>query len=79
MSNSGNEQFGLPILPGYEVEWDEAGQEFVATNSERGTVLRGKDQAELNAARGQLVNRLADDIMQMIREAPGRGYSPPPS
>jgi hypothetical protein len=78
--NSGNGAFGRPTLNGYTVEWSVATGEWVATSDTYGTELRGKDQAELDAARWTLVNRLADELQQqLLKTAPLFGYSPPPA
>jgi hypothetical protein len=69
---------GEPFLNGYTVTYDAATGEWVAQSNTSGTVLRGKDQAEPDRARWDLVVGLADELSQILREAPGRGYSPPP-
>ncbi|HEY0542014.1 MAG TPA: hypothetical protein VGD53_26855 [Actinoallomurus sp.] len=38
----------------------------------------GKDQAELDQTRWHLVVSLADELSQVLRNAPERGYSPRP-
>lgn len=76
--NSGSGIFGKPFLNGYTVEWDITTGEWVARSDSADTVLRGKNQAELDAARWNLVVSLADNLSQILREAPERGYSPPP-
>lgn len=67
-----------PVLSGYTVTWDVTTGQWAARSDTFGTVLRGKDQAELDAARWRLVMSLADELAQILRDAPGRGYSPPP-
>lgn len=76
--NSGNGRFGVPVLTGYAVEWDDDAQTWVATN-DHGTELRGRDQSELNAARGRLVDRLSREILEITHYAARNGYTPPPS
>jgi hypothetical protein len=67
-----------PILPGYAVTWDADAREWVARSTEFETVLRGKNQAELDTARWQLALRLAEELQQIIRSAPQRCYAPAP-
>jgi hypothetical protein len=67
-----------PILPGYSVRWDVQAGRWAATSDRFGTVLRGANQDELNEARWNLVLHLADELQQILRQAPARGYSPPP-
>jgi hypothetical protein len=69
---------GTPSLNGYTVKWSVATGEWVARSNTSDTVLRGKDQDELNAARWRLIVSLADELQQILREAPERGYAPPP-
>lgn len=69
---------GTPVLNGYTVTWDVTTGEWVARSDSFSTVLRGKDQAELDAARWKHVVQLADELSQIIRDAAARGYSPPP-
>lgn len=76
--NSGNGNFGVPVLTGYRVEWDDAGKEWVATHETLGTILRGKDQAELTAARNRGVVKAANELLELGRYAARSGYSPPP-
>jgi len=76
--NSGNGVFGTPFLNGYTVDWSVATAEWVATSDSSDTVLRGKDQAELDQTRWHLVVSLADELSQVLRNAPERGYSPRP-
>jgi hypothetical protein len=75
---SGSSVFGKPFLNGYSVEWDVTTGKWVARSNSSDTVLRGKDQAELDKARWTLVVSLADQLSQIIRYAPQHGYSPPP-
>lgn len=78
-SNSGGASgFNTPVLPGYTVRRDEEAGEWVARSDSFGTELRGKDQRALEQARGAVVTRAAKELSQILREAPGRGYSPPP-
>lgn len=42
------------------------------------TVLRGKYQAELDAAHWDFIIGLADELSQILHKATGRGYSLPP-
>jgi hypothetical protein len=70
--------FDRPFLNGYTVEWSVATGEWVPRSDSSDSVLRGKDQAELDAARWSLVVTLADKLSQIIRHAPQHGYSPPP-
>jgi hypothetical protein len=74
---SDNGEFGVPILPGYTVTWDDEAGEWLARSTEFDATLRGKSQAELEAARWQLALRLAEELQQIIRHAPQHGYSPP--
>lgn len=77
-TSQGASGFNTPVLPGYTVRWDEAAGEWVATSDTYGTVLRGRDQRALEAARGAVVTQLADEMYQIIRAAPLFGYSPQP-
>jgi hypothetical protein len=76
-SSQGASGMNTPVLPGYTVTWDDDRRQWAASSNTDDTVLYGVDQQELELARKRLVTRLADDLNQMIREAPGRGYSPP--
>jgi len=76
--NSGNGAFGVPILTSYRVEWDDDGGEWVATHERLGTILRGKDQAELTAARNRGVVKAANELLEIGRYAQANGYTPPP-
>lgn len=76
--NSGSGAFGTPFLNGYTVTWDAGAGEWEARSATSDTVLRGKNQAELDAARWRLVVGLADELRAVIDAAPGLGYSPPP-
>jgi hypothetical protein len=69
---------GTPSLNGYTVAWDADAGEWVARSNSSDTVLRGKNQGELDAARWRLVMTLADELSEIIRAAPEHGYSPPP-
>jgi hypothetical protein len=75
--NSGSEVYGTPILNGYTVTWDVTIGEWVARSNSSDTTLHGRNQAELDAARWELVVGLADELSQILREAPECGYSPP--
>jgi hypothetical protein len=70
--------FGKPFLNGYSVECDVTTGRWVARSNSSDTVLRGKDQAEVDKPRWTLVVSLADQLSQIIRYAPQHGYSPPP-
>lgn len=69
---------GEPFLNGYTTTYDAETGEWVAASNSSDTVLRGKNQAELDAARWDLVVRLADELSAILRYAPAHGYSPPP-
>jgi hypothetical protein len=71
--------FGAPFLNGYTVGWDVTRGEWAARSNSSGTVLYGKDQAELDQARWDLIMSLADELIAIVRAAPAHGYSPPPS
>jgi hypothetical protein len=70
--------FGTPFLNGCTSSWDVTIGRWVATSDAYGTVLHGKDQAELNEALRAHVLKLADELSAILRAAPGHGYSPPP-
>jgi hypothetical protein len=76
--NSGAGVFGTPFLNGYTTEWDVTIGKWVATSDTYGTVLHGKDQAELDTALRAHVLELADELSAILRAAPEHGYSPPP-
>jgi hypothetical protein len=75
--NNGSGALGTPFLNGYTVTWDAGAGEWVACSNTSDTVLRGKNQAELDTARWRLVVGLAEELRAVIDAAPGLGYSPP--
>lgn len=69
-----------PALSGYAIKWDDQEQTWVARSQPEGLyVLRGRDQAELDAARRRLIRRLSDELIETTNGAAERGYSPPPT
>lgn len=82
MSNSGSagaSGFGRPFLPGCTVEWDDEANQWVATsNTSPGREFRGRNQDELDAARGRLVADLCGEMNEIIQYAATHGYTPPP-
>jgi hypothetical protein len=69
---------GEPFLTGYTTIWEPEGGQWVARSNSSDTVLHGKDQAQLDAARWDLIISLADELQRIIQAAPSHGYSPPP-
>lgn len=69
---------GEPFLSGYTTTYDPDTGEWVARSNTRRYELRGKDQAELDQARWDLIVRLAEDLSEIINAAPMFGYSSPP-
>lgn len=67
-----------PVLPGYDVAWDEVAGEWCAVSDKHGTVLRGGSERELELARNAIVMDLVADLREIFRQAPALGYSPPP-
>jgi hypothetical protein len=76
-SSEGASAMNTPILPGYTVSWDRDAKQWAARSNTTDTVLYGANQRELELARNGVVVQLADDLNQIMREAPGRGCSPP--
>lgn len=66
-----------PVLPGYDVIWDDVAKEWVAASTKYDTVLRGTTERELEWARNAIVVGLAAELREIFRQAPGLGYSPP--
>jgi hypothetical protein len=67
----------LPVVEGFTVERDRSTGEWVATSSSGAFAIRGRSQAELDAARRELYVREMTAFRQVLAEVfpPGRWIS----
>jgi hypothetical protein len=78
--NSGSQGasgMNAPSLPGWKTTWDHEQREWVLRRAGFPD-LRGRNQRELELARGRLVVAQGDELMDICRDTASRGYSPPP-